>query len=394
MRLLYLTAAYPFGGSGEAFLEPELAELAALGVQIDVLPMRRDGIARPLPAGVRLRPETLRGSVERAFRARGRGVGPLLRLLRQSPRVLARNTAVLPLAVAVASAVADEEGYDHIHAHWLSHTSTCALAVSHLTATPFSITAHRWDVYVENLFAAKAERALFIRFIAQACRAAFEDRVGSTSGRLVDLHMGVEPSEATVLPVGTDEHHAGPLRLVTAGSLLPVKGQRHLVEAMALLRERGVDATLDVYGDGKLRDELASQISGLDLGSAVTLRGVRPRAELAAAYSAGSYDVFVMPSVDLGGGMHEGVPVSVMEAMSAGVAVVATETGGIPELVVDSVSGLLVADKSAASLADALQLLAGDPDLRIRLAEGGKRHVRTEFDAATIARQLLELMQG
>lgn len=394
MRLLYITANYPYGASGESFLEPELSELAALGVQIDVLPMRRDGVARPMPAGVRLRPETIGGSVGRAVRARGRGVAALLRLLRRSPRVLARNSAVLPLAVAVASAMADEEGYDHIHAHWLSHTSTCALAVAHLTGTPFSITAHRWDVYVENLFAAKAERALFIRFIARACRAAFEDRVGSTSGRLVDLHMGVEPSEAAVLPVGTDEHRDGPLRLVTAGSLLPVKGQRHLVEAMSLLRDRGVDATLDLYGDGELRDELARQISGLDLGDTVTLRGVRPRAELAAAYSAGSYDVFVMPSVDLGGGVHEGVPVSIMEAMSAGITVVATGTGGIPELVVDGVSGVLVADKSAPALADALQLLSGDPDLRRRLAEGGRLHVRSEFDAATIARQLLELMRG
>ena len=62
MRLLYITAGYPFGGTAESFLEPELAALAALGVQIDVLPVRRNGAARPMPAGVRLRPETLRGS--------------------------------------------------------------------------------------------------------------------------------------------------------------------------------------------------------------------------------------------------------------------------------------------------------------------------------------------
>jgi colanic acid/amylovoran biosynthesis glycosyltransferase len=394
VRLLYITAGYPFGGSGESFLEPELAELAALGVRVDVLPMRRDGVARALPAGVRLRPETLGGSVGRALRSRGRGLGALLRILPASPRVLPRNAAVMPVAVAVASAVTEEEGYDHIHAHWLSHTSTCALAISHLTGTPFSITAHRWDVYVDNLFRAKADRALFIRFIARACRAAFEERVGATSGRLVDLHMGVEVSPAIDAPAQATEPHVGPLRLVTAGSLLPVKGQRHLVEALALLRDRGVGATLDVYGDGPLGDEMAAQIAGLDLSGSVVLRGVRPRAELAAAYAAGVYDVFVMPSVDLGNGVHEGVPVSIMEAMSAGIPVVATETGGIPELVVDGVTGLLVPDKSAPALAAAIEKLAGDPALRRTLAAAGTRHVRNEFDAPTIARQLLELMQG
>ncbi|WP_157953133.1 glycosyltransferase family 4 protein [Nocardioides allogilvus] len=393
MRLLYITASYPFGGSAESFLEPELAELAALGVRIDVLPMRRTGVARALPPGVTLRAESLAGSVRTTLRHRARGTGALLRVLRQSPRVLARNSVVIPLAVAVAASIADEEPYDHIHAHWLSHTSTCALAISHLTGSPFSITAHRWDVYVENLFHAKAERAVFIRFIARACRAAFEERVGEGAGRLVDLHMGVESSERVDGPPPLGQERGTTLRLVTAGSLLPVKGQRHLVEAMSLLRDRGFDTTLDLYGDGPLAPELAAQVSDLALADRVTMHGVRPRSELATTYAAGQYDVFVMPSVDLGGGVHEGVPVSVMEAMSAGLAVVATETGGIPELVVDGVTGLLVPDKSAAALADAIQRLSDD-ELRSTLAAAGTRHVRTEFDAATVAAQLLALMQG
>lgn len=394
MRLLYITASYPFGGSAESFLEPELAELAALGVRIDVLPIRRDGMARLLPPGVSLRPETLAGSVRRALRHRARGTGALLRVLWQSPRVLARNSVVVPLAAAVAAAIADDEPYDHIHAHWLSHTSTCALAISHLTGSPFSITAHRWDVYVENLFRAKAERAVFIRFIARACRAAFEERVGEDAGRLVDLHMGVETNEVVDRPPVSSQERGTPLRLVTAGGLLPVKGQRHLVEAIGLLRDRGFDTTLDLYGDGPLGPELAAQVVNLGLSDRVTMHGVRPRSELAATYAAGRYDVFVMPSVDLGGGVHEGVPVSIMEAMSAGLAVVATGTGGIPELVVDGVTGLLVPDKSAAALADAIQHLSDDHELRRTLAEAGTRHVRTEFDAATVAAQLLELMQG
>lgn len=393
MRLLYITAAYPFGGAAESFLEPELAALAALGVEIDVLPVRRGGAPRAMPPGVRLRPETLGTSWRRAGGRDGRrALARLSRMLLASPRVLARNATVLPLAAAVASATRTDGHYDHVHAHWLSHTSTCALAVSRLTGTPFSITAHRWDVYVENLFAAKVEEARFIRFIARACREAFQAQVGENRGTLVDLHMGVEVAAAAAS--GASRRRAGKLRLVAVGSHLPVKGQHHLVDAMALLRDRGIDATLDVFGDGPLGSALDQQVARLGLADRVTLRGVRPRAELASAYARGDYDVFVMPSVDLGGGVHEGVPVSIMEAMAAGVVTVATDTGGIPELVVDGVTGLLVPQQSSAALADAIAHLAADRALADRLGAAGLTHVRTEFDASSIARRLLTLMQG
>ena len=397
MRLLYITASYPFGGTAESFLEPELASLAALGVQVDVLPVRRSGPPRSMPVGVRLRPETLRRSwrwtprrlLDRRTR---REIVALASMLRASPRAIPRNLAVLPLALAAAATTRDEGAYDHVHAHWLSHTSTCALAYSFLTGTPFSITAHRWDVYTENLFALKAEHAAFIRFVARTCRAAFEARAGATAGRLVDLHMGVDLSASE--PGRSARSGADRLRLVAVGSHLPVKGQRHLVDAMAVLRDRNVDARLDVFGDGPLRDELQDQVDRLDLHERVVLRGERPRAELTAAYARGEYDVFVMPSVDLGGGVHEGVPVSIMEAMAAGIPAVATRTGGIPELVVDGVTGLLAEEKSPVALADAIQRLGEDPGLVRRLGEASVRHVRSEFDAATIAGELVELMRG
>ena len=124
------------------------------------------------------------------------------------------------------------------------------------------------------------------------------------------------------------------------------------------------------------------------------LRGERPRAELTSAYVRGEYDLFVMPSVDLGGGVHEGVPVSIMEAMVAGIPTVATDTGGIPELVVDGSTGVLVPQQSATALADAIARLGADPELAGQLGAAGAEHVRTEFDAAAIARRLIDLMKG
>ena len=90
-------------------------------------------------------------------------------------------------------------------------------------------------------------------------------------------------------------------------------------------------------------------------------------AELAAA------DVLVAPSVPTRGGKREGIPVVLMEAMAAGVPVVASHLSGIPELVTDDVTGLLVPPGDDAALADALERLAADPDLRRTLGAAGRR---------------------
>lgn len=397
MRVLYVTSAYPFGDTAEAFLEPEVRHLVAQGVELDVLPMRRSGDPRELPHGVSLRPETLAGSAAPALRSairRPRDVATVLRLLAGSPRFIARNGAVTPAALAVAAQLEHERPYDHIHAHWLTHTSTFAMLLSSLTGVPFSITAHRWDVYEENLFPAKASRAAFIRFIARACREAFEQRTGPSGGRLVDLHMGVDVTELPTSAGAPPSVVRPTLRLVAVGSLSPVKGQQHLIEAVHALRAAGASVSLDILGEGPEHERLTALVHALGLEDSVHLQGTLPRAEVLARYAEDAYDIFVMPSVDLGGGVHEGIPVALMEAMSAQVPVVATDTGGIPELVIDKVTGRLVAHQSSTALAEAISWVAADAERAHEMARRGAEHVREEFDAARVSRRLIELMRA
>lgn len=394
MRVLYVTSSYPFGDTAEAFLEPEIRHLARQGVEVDVLPMRRGGPARDLPPGVGLRPETLAGSLSAGARsalARPRELLAVVRLLLGSPRFLPRNGAVVPAAFACAAGIDPARPYDHVHAHWLTHTSTFAMILASLTGTPFSVTAHRWDVYEENLFPAKAGRASFIRFIARACREAFETRT-TVPGRLVELHMGVDVAQLPGDEVPARRASGSTLRLVAVGSLSPVKGQQHLLRAVHALRAEGTDVTLDILGEGPERERLTALVDELGLGDYVRMDGTLPRDELLSRYAAGEYDVFVMPSVDLGGGVHEGIPVALMEAMSAHVPVVATATGGIPELVVDQVTGRLVAHQSPEALVEAVRWVASDDERARRVARQGAEHVREEFDAATVSRRLADLM--
>ena len=320
VRLLYITAGYPFGGTAESFLEPDWRPWPPSACRS--MSSRYAGAEPPDDAapvsGCDPRRSAARG--EASSRRRGaRGLVGLLPMLRRSPRVLPRNAVILPLATAVAAAASDEGGYDHVHAHWLSHTSTCALAVSRLTGTPFSITAHRWDVYVENLFAAQGPS----RPPSSVHRARLPERLRGagryrrrSAGR--PAHGRRDPAAPGVASsiVGRPSR---PTEARRGRQPPPGKGQRHLVDAMALAARPGRRRVARRLRRRAAGAELAQQVIDLGLSDRVLLRGERPRAEPHSAYVRGEYDLFVMPSVDLGGGVHEGVPVSIMEAMVAGV---------------------------------------------------------------------------
>jgi glycosyltransferase involved in cell wall biosynthesis len=128
----------------------------------------------------------------------------------------------------------------------------------------------------------------------------------------------------------------------------------------------------------------------LGLGGSVELVGRRTRAEIAAHVA--DADVLVAPSVPTSGGKREGIPVVLMEAMSAGLPVVSSRISGIPELVHDGVNGLLTEPFDTSQIADALERLARDPALRDRLGTAARATVLAEFDVATNARALLEFI--
>jgi len=110
-------------------------------------------------------------------------------------------------------------------------------------------------------------------------------------------------------------------------------------------------------------------------------------------YEKGEVDVVVLPSTDLGDGVHEGIPVSLMEAMSYGIPVISTTTGGIPELL-GSEAGLLVPERDPLALAEAIEHLARDPSLCRRLGESGRRKVREEFSVEKVVDELIRRFQS
>jgi glycosyltransferase involved in cell wall biosynthesis len=196
------------------------------------------------------------------------------------------------------------------------------------------------------------------------------------SGRTVVIRNAVDVAAAP--RAGSN---GGTPRLITVGRLKAPKDFPTLTRALAALPSGSFDAL--IVGDGPDRPEVEAEVERLGLAKAVRLMGERPDV---AQLLAGS-DVFVLSSAS------EGLPLSVEEAMAAGLPVVASAVGGVPEVVVDGETGLLVPPGDAERLAGALGVLLADPDLRLRMGSSGRARAEALFDLAAFRRAHVELYQ-
>jgi glycosyltransferase involved in cell wall biosynthesis len=131
----------------------------------------------------------------------------------------------------------------------------------------------------------------------------------------------------------------------------------------------------------------------LCLDGVVRFLGYVPHEELLRRYRLRGIDFVVLPSVTLGKNQHEGIPVCLMEAMACGIPVVSTSTGGIAELLRDG-AGVMVPPADPQALADAIERLVLDPDLRRKLAQAGRRRVEEEFAVEATAGKLMAYIQA
>lgn len=175
----------------------------------------------------------------------------------------------------------------------------------------------------------------------------------------------VIPYSVEQLPLSSIQADPTRFTLTCLARLMPQKGHRFLLEAMAEVVMSRPNACLILAGDGPLRNELAEQVSRLGLQSVVEFRGIVSRSQLPELLA--QTDLVVLPS------LWEGLPVALIEALSAGKAVVASNVGGNPELVVDGENGLIVPPRDSRALAQAILTLATD-DVRRRTMARASRH--------------------
>lgn len=203
------------------------------------------------------------------------------------------------------------------------------------------------------------------------------------------IRMGVNVSKFIYKERITISH---PIKLLSIARLTEKKGISVAINACLLLKQQNVDFDYTIIGDGPLRKELESQVANLGLSDKIAFLGAQTQ-ETVSEYLNNS-DVFLLPSVTAADGDMEGIPVALMEAMAIGIPVISTFHSGIPELIEDRVSGFLVNENDAASIAGVISEIIDNPGVLPDICRNAKQKIDNEFDQDKSYSRMLNILLG
>lgn len=268
-------------------------------------------------------------------------------------------------------------GAPPLYVHFANRPATIGRFAALLTGVPFALSAHAKDIWLTP----RKELARKVRDaeVVLTCTAEGREYLAAIAGSrtpVVLAHHGVE----------TDGRHRHPAAgtattVLSVGRLVEKKGHDTLVRAIALLRDRGIDVTLRIVGEGAEWSRLQRLVHELGVDTRVTFTGPLSEAEVRAEYERAH--VFALGCRELENGDRDGIPNVLLEAMAHGLPIVSTRCAGILEAVEHERSALLAEPNDAEGFADLLAQVLTDDVLRSRLASGAEKRVREHFDRAT-----------
>jgi glycosyltransferase involved in cell wall biosynthesis len=294
-------------------------------------------------------------------------------------------------------AVAKERGADVIHAHWAIPTGPAAVSAARSLGLPSVITMHGGDVYVNPEQGYDFPTRWYVRPAlrwtlrkAGALTAITEDcrqhalRAGAPTRSMHVVFNGTDLRRFSPAPAGAAaDPRFGPTMIFACRQLFPRKGIRFLIEAAAQLKARFPDLKVVVAGDGFERPDLIALAERLGIARDVTFLGWVANSDLPQYYRAAALSV--IPSLE------EGFGIPAAEAMGCETAVVASDAGGLPEVVEHGVTGLIVPRGDANALAEAIGALLADPARRARMGRAGRERALRLFDWDRSAQQFEQI---
>jgi glycosyltransferase involved in cell wall biosynthesis len=397
-RIGYVLKTYP--RFSETFVVSELLAREARGERFAIFSLRASADERYHPelarveAPVQHLPRPEKASSAWSALAEAAHGDPVIAagVARELPELLAVPVTEAVHAVRVARRARDL-GLVHLHAHFASTATTVARLAGRIAGIPYSFTAHAKDIFHEEVDEADLDRKLadahHVVTVSEFNLADLHRRFPAAAGRLHRVYNGLELARFPFRPRAA---HGGPLRVAAVGRLVEKKGFADLVEAVRRLVELGLPVEVRLAGGGELHDDLAARIRAAGLGDRFALLGPRTQAEVRELLD--WCDVFAAPSVVGSDGNADGLPTVLLEAMASGAPCVATDVTGIPEIVIDGVTGRLVPPADAGALADALAAIAHDPAAALAMTRSARALVEREFDGARQAVALAGLVAG
>lgn len=398
MKIAYLVSRYP--ALTETFIVREMNALAEWDVEIRLFSLFPSRSPLVHESGRRWLTVHTHGSaasglkglavwlVQRPARLLG-CFASVARAYGHRPDALWRALVTVVLAAGHAREMR-REGVVHVHAHFASLPALGAWVVHRLIDVPYSFTAHAYDIFLgQEMLGRKMRDARFVVTISRFNRDFLLLR-GADASTIHVIRCGIDPDQYAYRP--REIAAGGEVRALCVASLQEYKGHETLLRALAAGGPRLERLSLDLIGEGHLRDQLQDLAASLGIANRVRFHGALEVAQVRRRLEAASS--FVLASVVDSRGNMDGLPVALMEAAASGLPIVSTHVSGIPELVIDGVTGLLAQPRDVEGLAAALARLLEDwPEATAR-AKKARRLVEAEFDIRLSARTLCEHLLG
>ncbi|HEV2820368.1 MAG TPA: glycosyltransferase family 4 protein [Solirubrobacteraceae bacterium] len=280
-----------------------------------------------------------------------------------------------------------EQGIDHLHAHFATVAAGVTRLAAQLTGISYSLTAHAKDIFHEEVdpLALRMRMADAVGVITVSD---FNARFLRELAPEAPIHRVYNGLELDAFPYRPPQGR--PPGIVAVGRLVEKKGFADLVDACAVLAAHGRDAGCQIVGEGPLESELRARIAAHGLSEQVRLLGPRTQDEVRTLVQGAN--VMATPCVVGADGNRDGLPTVLLEAMALGTPCVSTPVTGIPELVIDGRTGLVVGQHSPDELAGALARVLDDEGLRVSLARAGRALIEERFDIDRNAAAQRELL--
>jgi glycosyltransferase involved in cell wall biosynthesis len=404
-KIGYLATHYP--SVSHSFILREVLALEALGLDIErmaINPAPEDDVLTDVDRAERRRTFYVKaqpkarilGALWRAFRAKPSAL--------PSAAVMAVRSAGFDLKAGLwrllqlveATIVWDHcelTGVRHVHAHFGQVPATVAWFTAELgnrigdDEWTWSVTVHGWHEFVNERDAALRQKVAAASFVV-----CISDYTRSQLMRISDprhwekLHVVRCGIDTAAFAQRSERGVNRPPRALMVARLSPEKGHLVMLEAVKLLADRGRHVELDLVGPGEYGDELREIAKRFGIADRVHFLGACTPNEINQQLR--NTDVFCLPS------FAEGLPVALMEAMAVGVPVITTYISGIPELVIDNWTGMIVPAGRADMLASCIERLCDDPELYASIVAAGRAKVEEQHELARNAPALAALLTG
>lgn len=290
-----------------------------------------------------------------------------------------------------------EQGIRHAHCHFAGLAARTCWWIRHLYGITFSITGHANDLFCPEPGSVTLDQlmddASCLVTVSEFTAKYLRETYPKSAGKVRRVYNGLDL--APIIACGESlksESKSDPPLIISVGRLIEKKGFADLIKACGVLNRQGVRFQCEIAGDGPLEDELIQLIAAEGVSDLVTLVGsqsqdwIIPRLHAAA--------VFALPCVIEKDGGMDNLPTVIMEAMAASLPCVSTRLAGVPEMVIEGETGLLVESGDVEGTARAIEELLGDEVKRASYGSKGRVRARALFAKEVTARQLRREMVG